>query len=116
MKKITLPLVALMLSVHSYSQNKQSSSITEEQALEYIKDYYAFYKSDEEYTNPRVRKTSSNNFDVAIEYCSAKLACYKNEYYEGLGYITIKNDFFWSSKVIELTIKSDGKYLVKEKF
>lgn len=119
MKKIVTILFCVLICTSAFAQKKKKKSVnyTEEQALEYIDDYFKFYNSNEVYENPQARKISSNVFYVKVETCSGgNETCYKTEYYEGVGSIKQRNEPFWHSQVLVLTINSNGKYTVKEKY
>lgn len=103
------------MSLTVYSQKKpikKASSVTysEEQALEYIKDYYEFYNADETYSTPKVRRISNNVFYISLDYCNAGDSCFQQ--YDS--YRT-RQDIFWRSKVLILTISPNDKYTVKVK-
>lgn len=72
---------------------------SEEEALRLIKDYYEFYNANMIYRKPKVRRVSSNVFKISLEECTKK---------GGFS----DQDFFWHSRVINLTINSDGTYNV----
>lgn len=85
-------------------ENKTSTKkYSEEEALEYIKDYYDYYHADHVYRNARARRITNNKFDISLEECINKTDFADNE-------------FFWSSKVLVLSIKGNGKYHVEEKY
>lgn len=74
--------------------------ISEEQALRYIKDNYAFYDKDIKYRNVQLRRIADNSFKVSLEECTKK------------GPFS-SDDFFWSSIVRTLTVYNNGKYNLK---
>lgn len=140
MRKLSLVIMCILLfNVGTYSQRKNSTQkkhtskttvkkYTEEQALEYIADWYQFYNADEEYCCPSVRRISNNVFYVKVEYANKNVAYKEVTHYNyttdtetgeiksNPTYKLEKNEFFWSSKVLILTIQSNGKYSVREKF
>lgn len=71
--------------------------IKENQALDYIDDYYNFYKKDMLYRNVELRRIAKNSFRVSLETCTKK-GDFSNE------------DFFWSSEVRTLSVYNNGKY------
>ena len=79
--------------------NEQKNKIkecTDEEALEYLKDYYSFYKEDFIYRNPKVRKRGPNNFQISLEETSSK-----KEFQE---------EFFWDHQVYRLIVHENGEY------
>ena len=67
-------IVTLLLSLSSYAQTKKTqpatnskTAYTEKQAMQYMRDYYDFYKSDKKYRVLDARKVSSNVFHVKVE-------------------------------------------------
>lgn len=70
---------------------------TEEEALKLIKDYYNFYYANMIYRKPKVRRVSSSKFVVSLEECPKK---------GGFS----EQDFYWNSRVLNLTINGDGTY------
>lgn len=133
MKTNILVLACLLLfSISSFSQKKTVHSKTikysDEQVLKYIDDYYSFYNANEEYCCPSIRKISNNVFYIKVEVCVKSVAYKDEDVYDGTTTdpvtgqlkmltkrIRVKNDFFWHSKVLVLTIKSNDNYTVKEK-
>lgn len=118
MKLIFTILLCFIVSINAYSQKKTTKkttpqiNYTEQQAIDYIADYYSFYNADEIYTDAVARKISKNVFHVSVKYCNGgKDTCYKKNY-DGF---EVKDEMFWSSKVLILTIFKNGKYEVKEK-
>lgn len=71
--------------------------ISEEQAMKYIKDNYAFYEKDMKYRNVQLRRIADNSFRVSLEECTKK-GDFSND------------DFFWHSNVRTLTVHKNGKY------
>ena len=71
--------------------------ITEDQALQHIKDNYSFYEKDMRYRNVQLRRIADNSFRVSLETCTKK-GDFSN------------NDFFWHSSVRTLTVYNNGKY------
>ncbi len=107
--------------VNKKQSNQSSSQYSEMHALECIEDYYEFYNADECYSDPKVRRISSNVFYVSVKYCSGgKEICYKKENilntWNNPIYVEVKNDFFWHSKVLVLTCASKTKYKVTIKY
>ena len=97
-------IVTLLLSLSSYTQTKKTQPATnsktvytEKQAMQYMKDYYDFYKSDKKYRVLDARKVSSNVFHVKVE------EAYTSDPYESL----------YFSRVYVLTILPNGKYKVE---
>lgn len=121
--KLSFLIIVFFVSHYAFSQTSKSKSkptapkYSEERALELISDYYSFYNADESYSDPVVRRVSNNVFYVSVKYCSGgEKICYKKEYNSLTGLYSIKkNDFFWNSKVLVLTITSKTKYTVKVK-
>ena len=129
---IMLLACLLLFNANSFSQKKTTHhtkvvKYTDEQVLKYIDDYYSFYNADEEYCCPSIRKISNNVFYIKVDVCTKSFAYKDENVYEGITdpntgetkmqikRIKVKNDFFWHSKVLVLTIKSNGNYSVKEK-
>jgi hypothetical protein len=71
--------------------------ITKTEAIEYVKDYYAFYDNDKIYRNAKFRRVEKNVFKVSLE------ECFKNGRFK-------ENDFFWDSKVRTLTVNNNDTY------
>jgi len=71
--------------------------VSEDQALKYIKDNYAFYEKDMKYRNVQLRRIADNSFRVSLEECTKK-GDFSND------------DFFWHSNVRTLTVHKSGKY------
>ncbi|PBN47166.1 hypothetical protein [Capnocytophaga sputigena] len=97
-------IVTLLLSLSSYAQTKKTqpatnskTAYTEKQAMQYMRDYYDFYKSDKKYRVLDARKVSSNVFHVKVE------EAYTSDPYSNL----------YFSRVYVLTILPDGKYKVE---
>jgi len=67
--------------------------VTDNQALDYVKDYYSFYLSDWEYRGPILRRRDNNNFDIKLEDHP------KDDEY-----------FPWQTKIIKLTVYKNGEY------
>jgi len=78
-------------------QRNKTPYISEDQALQYIKDNYAFYEKDMKYRNVQLRRTADNSFRVSLEECTKK-GDFSND------------DFFWHSRVRTLTVHKSGKY------
>jgi hypothetical protein len=78
-------------------ERNKTPYISEDQALQYIKDNYAFYEKDESYRNVQLRRISDNSFRVSLETCTKKGPFSDSE-------------FFWRSSVRTLTVHKSGKY------
>ena len=70
---------------------------SDDQALNYVKDYYEFYNTDNKFRNVKIRRVTDNEFRVSLEECTKK-ASFSND------------DFFWNARVYRLTIDNKGKY------
>lgn len=71
--------------------------ISEDQAMQYISDNFAFYEKDVSYRNVQVRRISDNSFSVSLETCTKK-GPFSND------------EFFWRTSVRNLTVHKSGKY------
>lgn len=69
----------------------------ESEALKLVSDYYDFYNAEYTFRNARVRRISSNKFQISVEECFNK-----KEF--------VENEFHWRSVVRQLTIHDDGSY------
>lgn len=78
-------------------EKNRTPYISEEEALKYIKDNYAFYEKDMKYRNVQLRRIGDNSFRVSLEECTKK-GDFSN------------NDFFWNARVRTLTVHKSGKY------
>lgn len=78
-------------------ERNKTPYISEDQALQYIKDNYAFYEKDITYRNVQLRRISDNSFRVSLETCTKK-GSFSDD------------DFFWHSSVRTLTVHKNGKY------
>jgi hypothetical protein len=76
-----------------YFASKQQHS--EEEALKLIKDYYEFYNANFLYRKPKIRRISNDKFAISLEECIKEFR---------------DIEFHWSSKVLNLTIHTDGTY------
>lgn len=74
--------------------------ITEQQALEYIKDRFSFYEKDKVYRNVELRRIADNSFQVSLETCINK-ADFK------------RDNFFWKHENRKLIVYNDGSYELK---
>jgi|GEM_PF-3426912 len=80
-------------------QAQTSSKLySDEDALEFVKDYYDFYNANYKYRNARVRRISNNEFLISLEECDKDLT---------------SNESFWNARVRTLTIKDDGTYHIQ---
>jgi hypothetical protein len=117
-----ISIMSIQFSTAQTTKKKVSTKAnvySEEHALECVQDYYEFYNADESYSDPKVRRVSSNVFYISVKYCSGgKDICYTEE---NIGnwdrpiYIEKKHDFFWHSKVLVLTCTSKTKYTIRVK-
>jgi hypothetical protein len=103
-------LIFITIPNQSNSQQKRSSKIstpnyTEEQALQYLDDYYSFYKPDKVYSDAIARKISRNRFHISLKLRDANAVGYQIV----TGYTTYE----WCSQVVELTIYPRNKYKVR---
>ncbi|PKV49588.1 hypothetical protein ATE84_1619 [Aquimarina sp. MAR_2010_214] len=95
----------------------KSKFYTEQQALNFVKDWYGFYNAEWIYRNPRIRRSANNVFVVSLEEATKST---------GRRTIKINKDltttetgemiYTWYSNVYELTIANNGKYNFKPKF
>lgn len=74
--------------------------VTEQQALEYIKDHYSFYEKDKVYRNVELRRIADNSFQVSLETCINK-SDFK------------RDNFFWDHINRKLIVYNDGNYELK---
>lgn len=68
---------------------------SEDEALKLLKDYYEFYNANFVYRRPKIRRLSNNRFVISLEECIKEFR---------------DIEFHWHSKVVNLTINSDGTY------
>lgn len=95
----------------------KSKFYTEQQALNYIKDWYDFYNSEWTYRNPRIRRKANNVFVVSLEEATKSSRIEKIKINKDL--TTSKTGemiYTWYSNVYELTIANNGKYSFKPNF
>lgn len=86
----------LEVELDGYRQKEIENKLyTNQDAMEYLKDYYKFYATDKTYKNAQVRKTSYNTFHISL-----------NEKNKG-------EHWLWYSQVKYLTINSDGTYRIR---
>lgn len=126
MKKIIFTAICFLIGIGAFAQQKKSTkkattkSYTTEQAIAYIKDWFEFYNADCVYRNPQARKISNNVFHIKVDVCFSKGNCYREEVItyrvDGNKTKTVRNEYWWDTKVYILTIGTQGKYSVKEKF
>ncbi len=72
---------------------------TEQEALDFVDDYYDYYRTDYYYQSPRVRRISGNVFNVSLQEC-----------------MTIngsRSNCLWSGVVWRLTVKNKSTYLMR---
>lgn len=95
---LKLDIIALKYEIEQLKKKKiVEATYTEDSVLKLLKEYYTFYKRDEVYRKPKVKRVSSNIFHISLEECTKK-----GEFKE--------NNFFWHSSIYELTIYGNGKY------
>jgi hypothetical protein len=78
-------------------QRNQTPYLSEEQAMQFIKDNYSFYEKGKKFRNVQLRRIADNSFKVSLETCISK-----GDFSE--------SDFFWNAEVRTLTVYSNGKY------
>ena len=83
------------------SEQRSKPQISEAQAKQYVKDYYAFYKRDWRYKNLQVRRTDKNSFIISLMESQRHVA---------------DDDFFYSSHVYRLTVSQDGSYVMENNY
>jgi hypothetical protein len=99
-KQLKQELEALRLEQRQREEQERLALIkhrSDEEALKLIKDFYEFYNADMIYRKPKVRRLSSNQFVISLEEC-VKKGGFSDQ------------DFFWHSRVLNLTINSDDTY------
>jgi hypothetical protein len=72
---------------------------TEQEALDYVEDYYDYYRTDYVYRNPRVRRISGNEFNVSLQ--------------ERMGDVSGEFSWHWEGVVWRLTVKNKSTYLMR---
>ena len=91
----------LLIDKRTANENKKRSSenakkyYTEDQADQYLKDYYEFYKRDWVYQRPQFRRTDDNKFVISLEE-------------DGKAFNSLRP--MWQSRVYELVINANGTY------
>lgn len=78
--------------------NKNKLQLTEEKASVFLDDYFSFYNADYTFRNPKFRRLTNTVFLVSLEECNKKFK---------------EDNFFWSSTVYKITLKSNNQYEIK---
>lgn len=115
MKRIIFIAICFLIGIGAFAQQKKSTkkatakSYTTEQAIGYIEDWFAFYKSGCIYEDLQVRKVSNNVFHIKVYACGSGSRCY-NKYSKSKE----KDEYNWHARIYKLTIHSQKEYTVKE--
>ncbi|WP_438423019.1 hypothetical protein [Aquimarina macrocephali] len=95
----------------------KSKFYTEQQALNFVKDWYGFYNAEWIYRNPRIRRSANNVFVVSLEEATKSTGRRVTKINQDLTTTKTKEMIYtWYSNVYELTIANNGKYSFKPKF
>lgn len=87
------------------SQEIKTKYYTEAEAINYVKDYYSFYKKDYLVQNIKVRRISNNIFHVSLEEESRNILKIKKNIAR-----LEETDLVWDSSNYKLTIYNSKEY------